>query len=132
MWDARSGQPLTDVLEQGGYLFSAQFTANGERVLTASFEGAPMVWYVAPSSAKYPEWLLLLAEAICGQSLNEQNLLQPTELERAEIIDQVRQKMHEKPGDDDCAVWGRWFLAGSSNRTVSHFSSMVGSQSAED
>jgi len=122
VWDVRSGQPLTDDLEQGGYLFSAQFSPDGERVLTASFERAPKVWDIAPSSSDYPRWLLPLAEAVSGQRLNEQNLLQDTTLNATETIARIRQELDGMPADDSWTKWGKWFLADPTNRTSSPFS----------
>lgn len=36
MWDAQTGQPLTQVFNDGGYVGSAQFSPDGKRVLTVS------------------------------------------------------------------------------------------------
>jgi hypothetical protein len=44
------------------------------------------VWDVAPTSARFPDWLLLLSEAISGQVLNQKGLLEPTRLNRAEVL----------------------------------------------
>jgi hypothetical protein len=69
--------------------------------------------------------LLQLAEAISGQTLNKQNLLEPTRLNRVEVLNQIRQKLNQDPGDDDWSVWGRWFLADRATRTISPFSKVT-------
>jgi hypothetical protein len=83
------------------------------------------VWDIGPTGPKYPDWLLQLAEAISGQTLNQQGLLEPTRLNRVEVLNQIRQKLNQDPGDDDWAVWGRWLLADPATRTISPFSKVT-------
>ena len=69
--------------------------------------------------------MLQLAEAVSGQTLNQQGLLEPTRLNRVETLNQLRQKLSQEPGDDDWVVWGRWFLADRATRTISPFSKLT-------
>ena len=73
-----------------------------------------------------------LAEAISGQTLNQQGLLEPTRLNRVETLNQLRQKLNQEPGDDDWIVWGRWFLADRATRTISPFSKITVPQYIEN
>ncbi|MGA2542300.1 MAG: protein kinase [Verrucomicrobiota bacterium] len=133
VWDAQSGQPLTDPLRQEGndslYSVSSQampisalFSPDGRRILTWSYDGIARIWDVAPPAENHPAWLPQLAEVISGQALNRQGVLEPTPLNRVEIINRLRQELSHEPDQDDWVVWGRWFLADPFTRTISPFS----------
>ena len=121
VWDAQSGQPLTEPLMHGTNVDSAQFSPDGTRILTVSRNTA-RVWDVAPSPENAPVWLPELAEAISGLILNKQGVLEPTRLNRTEIINQLRQESKHDPDDDGWVTWERWFLADPATRTISPFS----------
>ena len=143
VWDSQSGQPLTGPFVHGGSVDAAEFSPDGKRIVTASADKTARVWDVAPSQARCPVWLLQLSQAISGQSLNQHGGLGPTivtnnmgragsytagpitDKERAETISQIRQKLSQSPDDDDWVVWGRWFLADPSTRTISPFSKIT-------
>jgi WD40 repeat protein len=44
VWDAQSGQPLTEPLKQIGLVWSAQLSPDGKRIVTASMDGTARVW----------------------------------------------------------------------------------------
>jgi eukaryotic-like serine/threonine-protein kinase len=44
VWDAQTGQPLTEPLKHGDLVMSAQFSPDGKRVLTASWDNTARVW----------------------------------------------------------------------------------------
>jgi WD40 repeat protein len=44
VWDARSGQPVTEPLEHSNLVQSAQFSPDGTRVVTASWDRTARVW----------------------------------------------------------------------------------------
>ena len=44
VWDADTGEPLTDPLKHGASVHSAQFSPDGQRVATACWDGAAQVW----------------------------------------------------------------------------------------
>jgi hypothetical protein len=132
VWDAQSGQPLAEPLQQGSNVVSAQFSPDGQRIVTASDDGNARVWDVAPSPENHPAWLPQLAEAISGQALNKQGLLEPTRLNRADIINQIREELNHGSDHDDWVVWGRWFLADPATRTISPFSTRTVPEYIED
>jgi len=121
LWDAQTGQPLTEPLKLGGSGDSAHFDPDGKRIVAASGR----VWDLAPSQGRFPDWLLQLSEAISGQVLNKQGILEPTRLTRIETINQIRQKLNQDAGDDDWVLWGRWLLADRATRTISPFSKIT-------
>ena len=44
VWDAQSGQPLTEPMKHGSQVNSAEFSPDGTRVVTASNDGTARVW----------------------------------------------------------------------------------------
>jgi dipeptidyl aminopeptidase/acylaminoacyl peptidase len=44
VWDAQTGQPITQPLQHHGRVASAQFSADGQRVVTASWDKTARVW----------------------------------------------------------------------------------------
>src|SRR5262249_9171586 len=121
VWDALTGQPLTEPLPHLGTVDSAQFSPDGQRVVTASTDNTARVWDIAPSSANHPAWLLDLAEPLSGQVLDPQGIIAPSAQDPAETIKQIRLKLKQESDDNGWVTWGRWFLADSSERTISPF-----------
>jgi hypothetical protein len=69
--------------------------------------------------------LLLLTEAISGQVLDKQGVMEQSKLNRTQTLDQIRQRLNAESEDDDWIVWGRWFVSDPSTRTVSPFSKIT-------
>ena len=86
---------------------------------------AVLVWDIAPSGTNHPAWLTKLAEAVSGQVLNRQGLLEPSKLDRVETMKQIRADLQREQVNDDWILWGRWFLADPSTRTISPFSKVT-------
>ncbi|HTX22092.1 MAG TPA: WD40 repeat domain-containing protein [Candidatus Aquilonibacter sp.] len=131
VWDAQTGQPLTEPMKHDGSVNSAQFSPDGKRIVTVSGNTA-RVWDIAPVSDQFPNWLLPLTEAISGQFLDEQSVLEPTKLDRVATINQIRRELNQSSDNDGWTEWGRWFLADPATRTISPFSKMTVPQYIED
>jgi hypothetical protein len=69
--------------------------------------------------------LLPLTEAISGQGLNKQGMLEMTTTNRFEVLEQIRKKLNSQLDNDDWVRWGRWFLADPATRTISPSSEMT-------
>jgi len=124
VWDATTGQPLSDPLSHENMVQSAQFTLDGKQVLTTAIGNPARVWDIA-SPAPAPAWLAVLAEAISGETLDAQSLLQPTHLDRADALKRVREKLQQEPDDQGWTQWGRWLLSDPGTRTISPFSTLT-------
>jgi len=124
VWDAQTGQPLIEPLKHGNWVNSAQFSPDGRRVVTAARDNAARVWDVGPAPSKCPGWLLSLAEALAGSRLDKRGILEPTALERAQTIAQIRRSLEHLPDHEAGVLWGRWLLADRASRALSPLSSM--------
>jgi WD40 repeat protein/serine/threonine protein kinase len=116
VWDVESGQPLTDPLRHGGHVWTAEFSPEGKRVITSCSDSNAYIWDVDLAPEKSPDWLLQLAEALSGNRLTPQGILEPTTLDRTAAIAKLRKTLHTLPDDADGVHWGRWFLDDSTNR----------------
>jgi hypothetical protein len=125
VWDAQTGQALSEPLLHGAPVMWAQFSPDGKRIATACFNPKARVWDLGPTPAKYPDWLLQLSEALSGQVLNNQAVLEPTKLNRMETLNQIRQRLIQANDDEDWVRWGRWLLGDRATRTISPFSKMT-------
>ncbi len=124
VWDVRSGQPLTEPMKHAGGVSSVQFSPDGKRIVTAS-ENAARIWDLAPTGSAIPEWLPRLAQALSGQVLNENGVLEPSAMEPRTLIELIRRQLSLGAGDNDWTAWGRWLLADPQTRTISPFSKVT-------
>jgi WD40 repeat protein len=122
VWDAQTGLALTEPLTHRARVWCAQFSPDGQRIVTASEDSTARIWDIAPAQANGPDWLLLLAEATSGRVLNRHGILEETKLNRAETLRKMRQRLNRETNVDDWILWGRWFLADPTTRTISPFS----------
>lgn len=122
VWDAESGSPLTERLEHD-YIW-VQFSPDGKRILTASMREV-RIWDISPISEACPAWLPQLAEAIAGIHLNEKGVLQRLDEDPINAMDRIREQLSGEHADDDWVIWGKWFLADRSTRTISPFSKIT-------
>jgi hypothetical protein len=112
-------------LKHCGEFILAQFSPDAKQIVMVSAQGTARVWDIAPSGTGFPDWLLPLAEALAGERLNPQGVLEPTGQDPATVIGRIRQQLEQAPGNDDWVVWGRWFLADRATRTISPFSKVA-------
>jgi len=125
VWDADTALPLTEPLKAPGEALSARFSPDGRQVLAVSSNGRVYLWDIGPTSAKFPNWPLPLAEAVSGATLNPEGVPVETKLDRIETIKQVRERLSHEPDNNDWVIWGRWFLANPHRRTISPFSKVT-------
>ena len=116
---------MTEPMKHNDWLSSARFSPHGKRIVTTSYDGTARVWDVAPLGPGFPDWLVELAEAVCGQRLNNQGGLQAAGQDPAEVIGCICQQLAHESTSDDWVVWGRWFLADRATRTISPFSKVT-------
>jgi len=126
MWDEQSGQMVRDDwlpmgAQEAWTLFAVYFVSDGKSILAHSTNGSAYIADVAPITHNHPTWLPELVEAISGQSLNKNGILQPTKVDRIGFVKQLREKLRNEP-EDDWVVWGRWLLADPIERTLRPFS----------
>ena len=57
--------------------------------------------------------------------MNNESVFEPLDKEPAEILREIRDQLSREPADDEWAIWGRWFLADRSTRTISPFSKIT-------
>jgi hypothetical protein len=73
VWDAATGKPLTSPLEQQGQVWSAAFSPDGTRVVTASYDKTARVWDVPLDTETLPQWLAIAERS--PFALNKQGVL---------------------------------------------------------
>ncbi|HWX21144.1 MAG TPA: serine/threonine-protein kinase [Candidatus Binatia bacterium] len=132
VWDTESGQLLADSFEYYPDQNYAEFRPEGNRILTYSQEGPARLYDIAPAKGMCPSWLPQLSEVICGQKLNDQGILEPTQLNTTETIEQIRERLSHASDSHDWTIWGGWYLADPSKRTVSPFSKITVSEYIEN
>jgi hypothetical protein len=96
-------------------VLSAQFAPDSKCILTVSEDTYAQVWNLAPGLPT-PDWLAPLCEAISGQILNDQDVLELTKLDRAETFRSIRQELNQSTNADQWVRWGRWIFADPSNQ----------------
>jgi WD40 repeat protein len=116
LWDAKTGQPLSEVFRYEVQILSASFNGDGTRVVTVSNDGLTEIWDVAVDlETPLPEWVPRLAEALGGQRLGEEGLVVRPEKD----IFALRQELLALEGDDFWSRLGRWFFLRGPDRTIS-------------
>ncbi len=123
VWDAQSGQPLTEPFRHDSLVLSAEFTPDGKRIVSTS-DNRKRAWDILPGG-QAPAWLLRLTEAVAGQHLNDRGLFEPLKEDPILVLEDIRAQLSRAPADDDWTIWGRWFLADRSRRTISPFSKVT-------
>jgi WD40 repeat protein len=129
IWDAQTGQRLSDYIETSGNEMRFPVLGPGGRRLAIGCEGGKVgVWEIGPPTPVCPDWLPALAEAISGLALNPQGGLEPTTQDRPAVIARIRETLRTAPSTNEWAVWGRWFLGDRSTSTISASSTMTVSE----
>jgi hypothetical protein len=132
MQDRATGELIPSAFFSEGLRSGAQFSPDGRRTRRPSLDGPACVWDIAPKTKMAPGWLLELAEAICGQTLTETAVMEPSFDDPAATLRRIRHYLTQQNADDDWLAWGRWFLADPPNRSISPFSRLSVAEFVED
>ena len=114
VWDVRTGQMLIEPLRHYAKVNSARFSPNGRKIVTASHDASARVWELLNVRLPIPEWLPDLAEAVDGQRINAQNIVEPVPGDAV-----VKAKKLVAHGPVAYTSWAEWFLADRSTRAIS-------------
>ena len=126
IWDAQTGQPLSEPFKHNEGIFGALFCRDGKRIITASSaDGIVAVWDMIPVGQSCPEWVLHLAEVTAGQHLSAIGVFTPLGEDPADRLQHINEQLSREPADDPWVIWGKWFLADRSTRTISPFSQVT-------
>jgi WD40 repeat protein len=119
VWDAATGIPLTDSFKHESWINAACFSPDGARIVTASGDMTARVWPIAPASTvPIPVWLPLLAEAVAGYRINDQNVQEPVEHDK---ILKFREDFRNSKEKDPYSQIARWFFADMATRPISPY-----------
>jgi hypothetical protein len=134
VWDAATGKAISEPMKHGGLVNSAQFSADGQRLVTASYDNAARVWDIPKittnDSADDVNLLADLAEATSGLSLQA---FGQTEILAALTPDQVtatRNEIAVKSPEPPSKLtplqrFLKWSVSGARTRTISPFSDLT-------
>lgn len=110
-----TGLPLCDPLRHPKRVFNAEFSADGQRILTACEDGAARVWEIPAPDGPAPPWVSAPAEAVTGLRLNAAGAFEA--VMPAEFV-RLRADILTGKGQDAWSRWGRCFLSDRSTRTI--------------
>ena len=114
--DAESGQPVGEPMRHEVAVNAANFSADGRRVVTASWDGTARIWDLAVDlESTLPSRIQELAEALGGRRFDEERLQQPPKKSMIEL----RKELLALTGDDFWSRFGRWFFMRGPERSIS-------------
>jgi hypothetical protein len=122
VWDAATGEPLTEPMRHDNRVNAAAFSPDGSRVVTGSADGTARVWDLPAALA--PAWAADLAEAIAGYRLSDQGVVEPL-TDHYERRVELQRRAIEAAGDDHWTALLRWLFAPPAERTISPLSSLT-------
>ncbi len=119
VWDAGTGQPLTEWLFAGNKITSLCFDATGRRIATGAEGGLARVWEVPVPPLPVPAWFPAFAEAVAGTRLNRLGNVE--RLSHGELEATARQ-LAERSEAEFYQRLSQWLLADPAQRAASPFS----------
>jgi len=130
VWDVPSGEQITEPTNERNSAFGVsglQFSPDGKFLLSQTlFAGAHLMKSVIhirpvppplPNGQATPEWLLRLASAVAGKSINDAEACVNDPGLTAQIED-VRRTLATLPADAPYVDWGRWILDDRADRPI--------------
>jgi len=115
VWDAATGQPLSDPFVHDNVIQSVDISTDGHWILTASGSYA-LLWEVLSAPTPVPDWLPALGEAVAGERLNARGVIEPVEFGK---VLKLKEELSALMGSDFYSRWASWFWADPLSRTVS-------------
>ncbi len=76
IWAAETGGPVSEIMPQGSEVFGAEFNPAGDQVLALAGNSA-RISEIHRAPLPVPSWFIDFAEAVGGQRLNYQGVLEP-------------------------------------------------------
>jgi len=116
VWDVHSGAAVSESLSHRKRVVTVQFTPDGERLLTAAWDGVARVWDTPRLPVPAPGWLARLAEAVGGRRLNA---LRQLEVVPVKEFLELKQQVEQSTATDPYTQWAKWFFADRSTRPQS-------------
>ncbi len=113
LWDAQTGQPLTDSLTLD--VRCVEFDPAGQWLIVGCYSGLRRL-EIPAASVPVPGWLPELAEAIAGQRLPSERTVQPAPLEE---FFRLRGGLSASLSSDPYTRWAKWLLADRRTRALS-------------
>lgn len=115
MWDVESGNPVSEPMRHEGVVWTANFSPDGRRIVTACSDNTAHVWDVAVDlESPLPAWVPELAEALGGRRFGDEGLLVPPK----KSIVELRKELLALKGNDFWSRLGRWFFMRRPERTI--------------
>jgi hypothetical protein len=102
MWEVQSGKLLATLQGHEGTVMSAQFSPDGQRMVTASQDETARVWTILPPSAGAPpSWFLDFLHYMAQWRLNSDGQLEPIPpTDGLALCDRLRQVVRETAAQD--------------------------------
>jgi hypothetical protein len=114
VWDAATGQPLSEPLVHDGRVVRARFSPDGRWLLTAARHGH--LWELFQANSPAPPWLADLAEAVAGRCIGPDGFEVAVEPDR---LAKIRRLLAGRAQRTPYERWGNWFLADRTARLAS-------------
>jgi hypothetical protein len=113
---------MTEALSHRDRVLYAEFSPEGQRVVTASADRTARVWEVPLAFLPVPEWVPRLMEAVATKRFNEQGVFEPVSTQE---IAALKRELAASSASNDWTRCARWLFADPSARTISPFSSIT-------
>jgi hypothetical protein len=119
--------------ESRGHIRWAEWLHDGKRIVATSDDKAS-IWDILPTAGRtgVPSWTLQLADAIAGRHMNDVGFFEVNHEDIIETLNRIRHQLSSESPEDGWVIWGRWFLADRSKRTISPFSKVSVPEYIED
>jgi hypothetical protein len=119
LWDALSGQPVSEPMRHAGVVDRVRFSPDGRRVVTGSRDQTVRFWDVIRAPRPVAPWLEELAEDLAGRSFNAQGKL---ETRPPGKLQELKDRLTNGAATDYYSRWAHWFFVDRFQEPVKSFS----------